>query len=277
MTAPTPQARALDVERFAALTRVYGHQAAAILPQLCICVVGIGGVGSWAAEALARSAVGKIVLIDADDIAEGNTNRQIHAGSSTFQLSKVEAMKTRILDINPHCEVVAIDDMLVENNLEKYIVNSYDYVIDAIDSIRFKAALINYARRNKIRIITTGGAGGRIDPCAVSTCDLSRTWNDALAAKVRSRLRAQYGYSKNPKRRFGVECVFSSEQPVYPDSTGEVSRAKPGVAGATLDCDSGYGSAVSVTATFGMIAAARAINKALADSLGKKSLRRDKF
>ena len=126
MTAPTPQARALDVERFAALTRVYGHQAAAILPQLCICVVGIGGVGSWAAEALARSAVGKIVLIDADDIAEGNTNRQIHAGSSTFQLSKVEAMKTRILDINPHCEVVAIDDMLVENNLEKYIDKNYD-------------------------------------------------------------------------------------------------------------------------------------------------------
>ena len=234
-------------------------------------------MGSWAAEALARSAIGKIVLIDADDITEGNTNRQIHAGSATYQLSKVEAMKTRILDINPHCEVVAIDDMLVENNLEKYIDKNYDYVIDAIDSIRFKAALINYCRRNKIRVITTGGAGGRIDPSAVSTSDLSRTWNDALAAKVRSRLRAEYGYSKNPKRRFGVECVFSSEQPVYPDASGEVTRAKPGVAGATLDCDSGYGSAVSVTATFGMIAAARAINKSLANSLGKKSLRRDKF
>lgn len=124
--------------------------------------------------------------------------------------------------------------------------------------------------------MTTGGAGGRIDPCAVTTADLSKTWNDALAAKVRSRLRAQFGFSKNPKRRFGVECVFSSEQPVYPDAGGDVGWSKPGVPGATLDCDSGYGSAVAVTATFGMVAASRAINKSLARRLGKVSLRSDK-
>jgi len=151
-----------------------------------------------------------------------------------------------------------------------------DYVIDAIDSIRFKAALINYCRRNKIRVITTGGAGGRIDPLAVATADLSRTWNDALAAKVRSRLRANYGYSRNPKRRFGVECVFSSEQPVYPSGEGDISQAKPGVPGATLDCDAGYGSCAAVTTTFGMIAAARAVNKSLAARLQVPTLRSGK-
>jgi len=265
-----------DTARFSALSRVYGDKVAEQLPQLRICVVGIGGVGSWAAEALARSGVGKLVLIDADDVTIGNTNRQIHAMTDDFGKSKVTVMEQRISQINPHCDVNAIDDMLVENNLQKYIRSDYDYVIDAIDSIRFKAALINFCKRQKIRIITTGGAGGRIDPGAVTTADLSRTWNDPLAAKVRSRLRADFGFSKNPKRRFGIECVYSSEQPVYPDGSGEVSRAKPGVAGVTLDCDTGYGSAVTVTATFGMIAAARALNKSLARRLGKVSLRADK-
>ncbi len=273
MTDATPP---LDAERFAALSRVYGNQVAAVLPELMICVVGIGGVGCWAAEALARTGVGHIVLIDPDDITPGNTNRQLHAMTSTFTQPKVDAMRSRIHEINPHCSVNAIDDMLVESNLSRYILNDYDYVIDAIDSIRFKAALINYCRRQKIRIVTTGGAGGRIDPSAVTTADLSKTWNDALAAKVRSRLRAQFGYSKNPKRRFGVECVFSSEQPVYPDASGSVGWCKPGVPGATLDCDSGYGSSVTVTATFGMIAAARAVNKSLARRIGKVSLRSDK-
>ena len=265
-----------DAARFAALSRVYGNKVAEQLPHLRICIVGIGGVGSWAAEALARSGVGKLVLIDADDVTAGNTNRQIHAMTDDFGKPKVSVMEQRIGQINPLCEVQAIDDMLVESNLQKYIDADYDYVIDAIDSIRFKAALIHYCKRHKIKIITTGGAGGRIDPGAVSTADLSLTWNDALAAKVRSRLRADYGFSKNPQRRFGIECVYSSEQPVYPDRSGEVSRAKPGVAGATLDCDTGYGSTVAVTATFGMIAAARALNKSLARRLGKVSLRSDK-
>ena len=265
-----------QADRFAALSRVYGNQVAEQLPQLRICIVGIGGVGSWAAEALARSGVGRLVLIDADDVTAGNTNRQIHAMTDDFGKPKVTVMAQRIAQINRDCEVEAIDDMLVESNLQKYIQLDYDYVIDAIDSIRFKAALINFCKRHKIKIITTGGAGGRIDPGAVTTADLSRTWNDALAAKVRQRLRSDYGFSKNPKRRFGIECVYSSEQPVYPDSSGAVSRAKPGVAGATLDCDTGYGSTVAVTATFGMIAAARALNKSLARRMGKVSLRSDK-
>lgn len=266
----------LENSAFSALQRVYGRKAADILPELKIGIVGIGGVGSWAAEVLARSAVGKLLLIDPDDIVASNTNRQVHAVSSRYGQSKVLVMQQRIEQINPACRCEVVDDLLVESNMQQLITDDLDYVIDAIDSIRFKAALINHCRRHKIRIVTTGGAGGRIDPSAVSTADLSKTWNDALAAKVRSRLRANYGYTRNPKRRFGVECVFSSEQPVYPDNRGDISQAKPGVPGATLDCESGYGSFAPVTATFGMIAAARALNKALAKRLDVPSLRSGK-
>ena len=172
-------------------------------------------------------------------------------------------MRERVLQINPRCDAVAVDDFLAVKNLDALLDQQFDVVIDAIDSIRFKAALIHHCRRNRLRVITTGGAGGRIDPLAVSVADLSRTWNDALAAKLRSRLRADHHFPVNPKRRFGVECVFSTEQPVYPDGTGEVTHAKPGVPGASLDCDSGYGSVSFVTGTFGLVAAARAVRRAL--------------
>ncbi len=255
----------IDDERFSAMGRVYGRQQASWLGELHIGVIGIGGVGSWSAEALARAGVGKITLIDPDDIAASNINRQLHALSSTVDQPKVDVMRERILQINPLCECIAVDDTLVENNLEKYLLGDFDYLIDAIDSIRFKAALIHFCKRRKIPVVTTGGAGGRIDPRKVEVADLSITWNDPLAAKVRSRLRSDYGFSKNPKRRFGVECVYSFEQPRYPSSsiTGEVTHAKPGIAGATLDCEQGYGSVGFVTGVFGMVAASRAVNKAL--------------
>lgn len=262
-TDPGINAENENAGRFDALDRVYGASVAAMLPKLHIAVVGIGGVGSWAVEALARSGVGTITLIDPDDITESNINRQLHALSDTIGRPKVEVMRERVLNINPACRCVALDDMLVENNLARHITHSMDYVIDAIDSIRFKAALIYYCKRNKIRIVTTGGAGGRIDPLQVGVADLSRTWNDALAAKVRSRLRADYGYTKNPRRRFSVECVFSSEQPRYPAANGAVSHAKPGIPGATLDCEQGYGSVSTVTSVFGLVAASLAVNKSL--------------
>lgn len=252
-----------DPEAFSSLNRLYGSKTADLLPELRICVVGIGGVGSWTVEALARSGVGHITAIDHDDVTASNINRQIHADHSTLGESKVGLMQQRVALINPSCELDAIDDFLAESNLERYLNRDFDVVIDAIDSIRFKAAMINYCKRAKIRIITTGGAGGRTDPLAVDVCDLSKTWNDALAAKVRSRLRSQYGFSKNTKKRFGVECIFSKEQPVYPDGQGSVHHQKPGVPGVRLDCEQGYGSAAFVTAAFGMAAAARAINQAL--------------
>lgn len=248
---------------FAALPRVYGTDACARFANMRFCVVGMGGVGSWTVEALARTGVGHLTIIDHDDVTIGNINRQIHALCSTVGESKVELMRERVRLINPDCNLNAIDDFLAEKNLPTYLDQQFDVVIDAIDSIRFKASMIHYCKRNRIPIITTGGAGGRTDPLAVQVTDLSRTWNDALAAKVRKRLRNEFGFTKNTKRRFGVDCVFSNEQPVYPDKSGGVTHARPGVPGASLDCEHGYGSVSMVTGTFGLVAASRAIKRAL--------------
>ena len=235
----------------------------ALIRGCSVCVVGIGGVGSWAAEALARTGIGKLTLIDFDTISVSNINRQVHALDQTVDKKKFEVMKARCLQIHPTLDCVTVDDYLRMENLQEWLgpEQAYDYVIDAIDSISVKAAMIHQCKRNKIPIITTGGAGGLTDPTTISVKDLSRTWNDPLAAKVRSRLREQHGFSRNPKRYFGVECVFSTQQPVYPTAEGGVSQRKPGIHGVHLDCRLGYGSASFVTASFGMIAAARVINR----------------
>ncbi len=256
-------------DTFAAVSRVYGAAGLELLQQAHICVVGLGGVGSWAAETLARSGVGALTLIDHDDIARSNINRQIHADCTTVGKAKVDQMAHRVATINPQCRCTAIDDMLVTGNLQRYIGDTFNYVIDAIDSIRFKAALIYHCKRNRVRVITTGGAGGLTDPTQIGICDLSRTWNDPLAATVRKRLRTDYGWSTNPKRKFGVECVFSKQQPVYPRADGTVGNEKPGVPGANLDCNFGYGSLVGVTAVFGMVAASRVMEK-LCSGAGEK-------
>lgn len=251
-------------QRFGGIRRLYGDEAAGYIRDSHFCVVGIGGVGSWVVEALARSGVGAITFIDHDDISITNTNRQLHTLDSTLERSKSEVMAERVRAINPDCNVNAIDDLLSETNIEKYIDTGFDYVIDAIDSIRHKAALIYYCKRKKIPVITTGGAGGITDPTRIEVVDLSRTHNDPLAAKVRAKLRSDYGWSRNPKSRFGVDCVFSSEQHKYPKEDGSVCQRKPGVAGATLDCNMGYGSATFVTASFGFVAVSRAIDKLIA-------------
>lgn len=250
-------------QRFDAVRRLYGDVAAEIIHGMHVCVVGVGGVGSWAVEALARTGVGRITLIDNDDVGIGNVNRQIHAVSGSLGRQKVAVMAERVAQINPECVTTPIDDFLTLQTLEDYLSRGYDYVIDALDSIKFKAAMINYCKRRKIPIIATGGAGGLSDPTMIKIADLSRTYNDALAAKVRSTLRGDYGFSKNPKRRFGVECVFSSQQQVYPKADGTVSYAKPGIHGVSLDCRFGYGSTSYVTASFGFVAVSRAINKTL--------------
>ena len=248
-------------QRFGGIQRLYGTQAAEVIRHSHICVVGIGGVGSWVVEALARSGVGAITFIDHDDISISNTNRQLHTLVDTYDCSKSEVMAARVRAINPECRVNAIDDLLSETNIEKYIGLGFDFVIDAIDSIRQKAALIHYCKRNKIPIITTGGAGGIIDPTRIEIKDLNKTHNDPLAANVRQRLRSHHGFSRNPQRRFGIDCVFSTEQHRYPNADGTVCQRKPGVKGASLDCDFGYGSATFVTATFGFVAVSRVFQK----------------
>jgi tRNA A37 threonylcarbamoyladenosine dehydratase len=256
--------------RFEGLQRLYGSEAYGLLPQLHMAVIGIGGVGSWAAEALARSGIGTLTLVDYDEIAPGNINRQIHALDDTLGRKKIEVMAERIRQINPDCRINAIDDFINMDNLEDLLSVGYDCVIDAIDSIKFKAAMINYCRRNKIPVIATGGAGGLSDPTMIQVADLSRTHHDPLAARVRGRLRDDYGFSRNPRRTFGVECVFSSQQPVYPKPDGTVSHDKPGIHGVSLDCRFGYGTSACVTASFGLVAASRAIHKTLKKRLEKK-------
>jgi len=251
--------------RFGGIQRLYGKQASDIIQNMHVCVVGLGGVGSWAVEALARTGVGEITLIDYDTVSLGNINRQLPALDDTLGEKKFSVLEKRIKGINPGCKNNCIDDFLTIENMGDYLstAREFHYVIDAIDSIKFKAEMIYHCKRNKIPIITTGGAGGLTDPAMVQVKDLTRTFNDPLAAKVRSRLRSEFGFTRTPKRYFGVECVFSSQQPVYPKPDGTVSHQKPGIHGISLDCTLGYGSASFVTATFGNLAVARVISKTL--------------
>ncbi|MBT8130575.1 MAG: tRNA threonylcarbamoyladenosine dehydratase [Gammaproteobacteria bacterium] len=246
-------------EKFGTLTRVYGEEVCDALRHAHVCVVGIGGVGSWAVESLVRSGVGKITLVDGDTIARSNMNRQVHTLESTIGRYKVDAMQARIADINAGCGCDAIRHHIGDENLRDILERGYDCVIDAIDSIKYKAAIVYCCKRNRIPVVMTGGAGGLTDPARIEVADLTRTWNDPLAATVRSLLRHKYGYTRNTKRTFGIPCVFSSEQQRYPDSDGRPGFCKPGVAGLSLDCSFGYGSVVSVTATFGFVAAAKAV------------------
>ncbi len=255
-------------EKFGSLARIYGEDALVRIHTGHICVIGVGGVGSWAAEALARSGVGQLTLVDADSISRSNINRQIHALESSVDKSKIEVMRRRVLDINPECSVHPIAQYIDDDNLRDIIERrhdgkAYDVVIDAIDSIKDKAAIIYCCKRNNIPVVTTGGAGGLSDPTLIEIKDLTKTWNDPLAASVRARLRFKYAYSRNLKRSFGVPCVFSSEQQRYPDKDGKPGYQKPGVAGLSLDCHSGYGSSVMVTASFGFAAASCALERML--------------
>jgi tRNA A37 threonylcarbamoyladenosine dehydratase len=246
-------------EKFGSLSRVYGDEVMAMLRETHVCVVGIGGVGSWSAEALARTGIGTITLVDGDDIHNSNMNRQIHTLESTIGQSKVAVMKKRMLEINADCSCHTIEQDINDDNLREILERGYDCVIDAIDGFKTKAAIIYCCRRNKIPVITTGGAGGLTDPTKIEVTDLARTWNDPLAAKVRSELRCRHGFTRNKKYTFGIPCVYSTQQPCYPDKDGKITHAKPSTSGLSLDCNYGYGSSVAVTASFGFAAAARAI------------------
>jgi tRNA A37 threonylcarbamoyladenosine dehydratase len=246
-----------DLERrFGGIARLYGAQALERFRQAHVCVIGIGGVGSWAAEALARSAVGRITLIDLDHIAESNVNRQIHALGDEFGKAKVVAMAERIRAINPACEVVCIEEFVAEDNLDDLLAQGYDYVLDAIDQTRVKAALIAWCKAHEVDLVTTGSAGGQTDPSRIRVADLSRTIQDPLAARLRSLLRKQYGFPRDPKKKFGVECVFSEEPLTYPSGDLACDVDEGGITG--LNC-AGFGSSVCVTATFGFVAAARVL------------------
>jgi tRNA A37 threonylcarbamoyladenosine dehydratase len=247
--------------RFGGIRRLYGAAGLQRFREAHVCVIGIGGVGSWAAEALTRSAVGRLTLIDLDHVAESNINRQLHALSDTLGQAKVVAMAERIRQINPDCEVDGIEAFIEADNLAGLLGRGYDYVIDCIDGFRIKAALIAWCRRNKVRLITVGGAGGQTDPTRIRIADLSNTEHDALFSKTRKLLRTDYGFPRNLKRRFDVPCVYSDEQPLFPAADGGVCHEKPHRPAAGLNCAGGLGSAMTVTAAFGLAAASHVLKK----------------
>lgn len=249
--------------RFAGIARLYGQKALLHFQQAHVVVIGIGGVGSWAAEALARSGIGELTLIDLDDICVSNINRQLHALSSTVGQDKVAVMADRIRQINPDCVVHQVADFIAADNLAELLGGKpVDYVLDAIDSVKAKTALIAWCKRRKIPLITTGGAGGQLDPTQIQIADLTQAFNDPLLAKVRNMLRRDHQFTRNPKRRFGVDCVFSTEQLRYPAADGTVCQQKPEQSGAMrLDCSGGFGATMVVTASFGMAAVARLLQK----------------
>lgn len=236
--------------RFSTLARLYGEAGLVRLQESHVIVIGIGGVGAWAVEALARSAVGKITLIDLDNIAESNINRQIHALSSTVGESKVEAMKSRILEINDRCEVILVEDFLTIENMAEYLDHNREnsWILDAMDEVRVKAALIAYAKRNRYKIITTGAAGGKMRAEDLLIADLNATYHDPLCARLKALLRKDYNFPDHTKKA-GIPIVFSKEN----------SSAKKNASGG-LNCQ-GYGSVITVTATMGMMAASYILNK----------------
>ena len=256
----------IDFERrFGGIARLYGAAALARFRAARICVVGVGGVGSWVVEALARSAIGHLTLIDLDNVAESNINRQIQALSATLGQAKVTALAQRIELINPYCRVTEIEDFVTPDNLDTMIgAHDFDYVIDAIDSVRAKSALIAYCSVHAIPLITIGSAGGQIDPTKIEVRDLARTEQEPLLAKVRKLLRSQHGFPRGAKNKFGIDAVFSTEPLRFPESNDVCaleSGQKDDSAGITgLNC-AGFGSAMVVTASFGMVAAAQVLRK----------------
>ena len=208
--------------RFAGIARLYGVQGLARLQKAHVAVVGVGGVGSWAAEALVRSGVGEISLFDLDDVCISNTNRQSHALQGTAGQPKVSVLGERLRAISPDCVVHEVMDFVTRDTMAEYITPELDFVVDCIDSVPAKSALIAWCKRRKIGIVTTGGAGGQIDPTQIQITDINKTFNDPLAAKVRSVLRRDYGFSRTPGRHYSVPCVFSTEHLRYANANGAV-------------------------------------------------------
>ena len=257
---PEPEFRDADYEdRFSGIGRLYGAGAMERLRKARVCVVGIGGVGSWSAEALARSGVGRITLVDLDDICVTNVNRQLHAVTGEIGRSKVVVMAERIRAIHPGCDVQCHEQFFTSETSAELLEPGFDFVIDAIDTVEHKSLLIARCRELGIPIVTCGGAGGKRDATAIRVTDLSRATNDPLLKQVRKRLRREHAFPKESEGDFGVSAVYSLENPVFPWADGKVCESREPNSNLRLNCDSGFGTATFVTGGFGFAAASEAI------------------
>jgi tRNA A37 threonylcarbamoyladenosine dehydratase len=252
--------------RFAGVARLYGEPGLQAFEKAHVLVAGLGGVGSWAVEALARSGIGELTLMDFDHIAISNVNRQLHAIEDNFGKSKSEAMAERVRQINPSIKLNVVDEFLTPDNLDAHLrknaENPYFVVLDATDDVKMKIALAAYCEardeigrtRNveqsdrksaTVTLLICGGAGGKLDPSRIKAADLAKTTQDPVLSKIRHALRKEYGFSSDPKKNLGITAIYSDEP-------------RQGVASGGLSC-AGYGSAVTVTATFGFVAAAEVL------------------
>ena len=236
--------------RFAGVAKIYGEDSFNHYEQSHVMVIGIGGVGSWAVEALARTGLGELTLVDMDVIAASNINRQLPAMTTTLGHEKIEVMAERCRAINPRIKINLIDDYLTPDNIQDVLANTPDLILDCIDDVKAKFALMLHCRFNKIPLIVSGGAGGKLDPLKIRVADLSKTEQDPMLAKLRTQLRSK-GICKKPKEKFGITCVYSIDNPF---SSAEVCPS------AGLRCG-GYGSAVVVTSSFAMVAVSEVLKK----------------
>lgn len=236
--------------RFAGVAKIYGDDSFHHYENSHVMVIGIGGVGSWAVEALARTGIGELTLFDMDVVAASNINRQLPAMTATLGCEKIEIMAERCRSINPRIKINLIDDYLTPENVKEILSGNPDIILDCIDDVKAKFALMLHCRFNKIPLIVSGGAGGKLDPLKIRVADLSRTEQDPMLAKLRAQLRAK-GICKKPKEKFGITCVYSIDNPF---SSADVC------ASAGLRCG-GYGSAVVVTSSFAMVAVSEVLKK----------------
>ena len=253
-------------DRFGGIDRLYGSGALARLSRCHVTVVGIGGVGSWAVEAFARSGVGKLTLIDADDLCVSNTNRQLPALEGQYGRAKIEAMAERCRAINPGIALELVPQFLTPSNMGELLEAPGELVLDACDSFRTKVEAIAYCRRRKQPVVTVGSAGGRSDVTQIRVRDLSRTEHDAMLSLIRKKLRGEFNFPKNHDRYFGVPAVYSLENVRYPQADGSVCGLRPKLGkddALKLDCGAGLGAATHVTGAFAFAAVGKAMEMLL--------------
>jgi tRNA A37 threonylcarbamoyladenosine dehydratase len=251
-------------QRFSGIGRLYGAAALPRLRAAHVCIIGVGGVGSWTVEALARSGVGALTLIDADDVCVTNTNRQLPALNDTVGKPKVAVLEERVRQIWPGCKVTACAEFYVASNAADLLAPAFDFVVDAVDRMSVKAHIIDTCRKMNRRVLTCGAAGGRRDPTAVRAVDLGFAGQDELLRQVRRKLRRDCGWEHGVRTHatgMGVPCVFSPEHPVYPHADGTCRAVPEDESSLRMDCASGYGAATPVTGVFGFVAASEIIRR----------------
>jgi len=252
--------------RFSGIRRLFGAAGLDRLQRAHVCVIGIGGVGSWAVEALARSGIGSLTLVDLDDICVTNVNRQIHALEGAIGQPKATAMAKRALAINPACNVHPLHKFFIETTADEILQTRFDYVLDAIDNPSKKSLLIATCRKKDLPVFVIGGAGGRRDPLALRIDDIARATHDRLLTQVRSLLRTDFEFPRGEKKPFGIKCVYSPEPILYPQQDGTVCAKREEGNALRLDCNSGYGTACFVTGAFGFAAAGHIVEKIAAEA-----------